>query len=230
MTQAALHSFVPVTGGDTGCSTLLDLPQPPEVIQAVLLSLASVTGGICPYYLQWQRLTRQNDTQISPAHLKTTLKTLVKLTEVTWANYRRRSHVNVPSKMVTKYLGVRTLILILYTGHRAMFLSPSKQSVTIRQTQAHLLLLSMTTCFGLHRPSSGHYYETFKIRYKTVQLQCTLLNRTFVTVIITMQNYMKLQKNIGDFVVSWSVAVKCKSSNCMYVILNIKNITYKYIK
>jgi lysylphosphatidylglycerol synthetase-like protein (DUF2156 family) len=140
--QAALFCWTSfVTGGVTGCSIVLDLPRPPKVIQAVLLSLASVTVGASLYHLQWQRLTQQNGTQISPAHLKTTLKTLVKLTEVTWANYRRRSHVNVPFQNgydTFKCLGVRTLILIFYTGHHAMFLRPSKQSVTTRQTQTTL--------------------------------------------------------------------------------------------
>jgi hypothetical protein len=132
-----------VTGGDTGISILLDLPRPPEVIEAVLLSLASVTGGASLYYPQWQRLTQQNWTQISPAHLKTALKTLVKLTEVTWANYRRRSQVNVPFQNgydTFKYLEVRILILIFYTGHPAMILRPSEQSVTIRQTQTTLII------------------------------------------------------------------------------------------
>ena len=36
--------------------------------------------------------------------------------------------------------------------------------------------LSMTTRFGLHRLSSGHYYKTFKIRQNVVQLSFTLWN------------------------------------------------------
>jgi len=30
--------------------------------------------------------------------------------------------------------------------------------------------LSMTACFTLQRPSSGHHYETFKIMHNIVQL------------------------------------------------------------
>jgi len=32
----------------------------------------------------------------------------------------------------------------------------------------------MTTCFGLKRPSSGHHYRNFKVRYNTVQIMLIL--------------------------------------------------------
>jgi hypothetical protein len=49
-----------------------------------------------------------------------------------------------------------------------MPLRPSKQSVTIRHTQPHLLLLKHDYIFRAVQISSGHYYKTFKIRYNTV--------------------------------------------------------------
>ena len=59
------------------------------------------------------------------------------------------------------------LYTLIFRGHLAVFLRPSKHSVQ----HIHIYFyLSMTTCFGLCRSSSSHHYETFKIRQNIAQL------------------------------------------------------------
>jgi hypothetical protein len=42
----------------------------------------------------------------------------------------------------------------------------------------------MTTSFGLKRPSSGHNYNNFKIRYSTVQNTLVIWDLTWLTKVI----------------------------------------------
>jgi len=52
---------------------------------------------------------------------------------------------------------------------------PTKQSMKHKHMY---FCLSMATSFGMHRPSSDHYYKTFEIRSTIVQLQFALRDIT----------------------------------------------------
>jgi len=68
----------------------------------------------------------------------------------------------------------------------------------------HIFYSVMTYMFALNRPSSGHHYKNFKIRYSTMQIMLVIWDPIWLMYkSYTIPNYIKI---IG-LVMSWLVIV-----------------------
>jgi len=63
-------------------------------------------------------------------------------------------------------------------------------------------------CFGLKRPSSGHHYKNFRIRYNTVQIMLVIWDPIYLTKII---KYMSVRMSWKYILWIWLIFMEYKT-------------------